>query len=516
LTNTILIADGHEGRARRLGAAFAARGFTTGFAETGASALEMALAEVPQALLATSDLALIDSARLAEILRANPRTQDIRYVLLGREATAGQAAGLYADVIAPDTDASQIAMRIEAMLVQRARVDAVDRETSADHEVEGKLSQIPLTDLLQVFHMNRRTGTLELTQNEGGRQERGEILLRGGNVIQAKVGPRVEGEKAIYRLLHWRDGRFAFTPNRVVQAARILTPTRALLMDGVRQLDEWDRMRGSLPSLGAQAVLNVSKAELPNAVHPVTQEVLLLLEIYDRVRDVVDHCPHPDYQVLRTLKTLADRGIVELRREPSALDGLSGADLFDAAQVRRLRDWLESGRPRGGAADHAKLLLASPDRDATRDLCRVLEALPGFQLAPEFSREGAGPDDMLEVGRLPVGDDLGLRLYHVPIGRAFAPVWPVLAHGALGTLIVLTHPVDDAEQRMAPLVHAIRRLPAARLFHLLLLRKGERVAPEQIHEKLSLLDSSSLFLLQIESGKDPASLLRTMLARVMP
>ena len=36
--------------------------------------------------------------------------------------------------------------------------------------------------------------------------------------------------------------------------SRILIPTRGLLIEGMRQLDEWDRMRESLPSLDARVV----------------------------------------------------------------------------------------------------------------------------------------------------------------------------------------------------------------------------------------------------------------------
>ena len=513
MSSAVLIADSNAARGRRLADACAGRGLTPAQADSGAVALEMALGEVPDLIVATADLALIDARRLAEILRANPRTQHLRIVLYGRDPTGGLASGLFDEVLAPDTHERDVARRVEALLAHRARIDAVGRETSTGHEVQGQLSQIPLTDLLQVFHMNRRTGELELLRSEPGRRrERGRVLLRDGNVIQAHAGPRVEGEKALYRLLSWRDGSFTFAPTRVSAAARILTPTRALLLEGVRQLDEWESMRGSLPPPSARVALAVPKAELPNAVHPVTQEVLLLLEIYDRVRDVVDRCSYPDYQVLRTLQTLTDRGLVELRREPERADADRGA-LFDAAQMRRLRDWIERGRARGRAPLSAKLLLASPDPDATHDFLRLLSLLPGVEVS---ERAEIHPDDIADLGHIAVGEGLGIDLLHLPANPAFAPAWPILTHGALGTLLLLSQPAAEAEEALRPLLERLVQLPDSRLFQVLLLRKGERVEASRLHEKLSLLDSSSLFLLQIESGRDPISLLKTMLARVLP
>ena len=515
MSSAVLIADGNAARARRLGEACAARGFATAFARHGAEALEAALADVPEVVIAPADLALIDAQRLAEILRANPRTQEVRMLFLGR-APSPASLGAFDETLPTSADAEEIAMRVEAMMAQRARFDAVEREASADHEVQGKLSQIPLTDLLQLFHMNRRTGTLDLVRQEpGGTEERGAVWLRDGNVLQAGVG-RVEGEKALFRMLAWRDGTFAFTPNRVNAAARILTPSRALLLEGVRQLDEWDRLRASLPPLDAQVVLTVKKSELPGSVHPLTQEVLLLLEIHDSVRDVVDHCSYPDYQVLRTLQALADRGLVQLRRDAERpVD--RGPALFAPAQLRRLRDWLQTGRPRGAPLRDAKLLLISADLAGTRDFVRLLGGLPGMALSAPFERFGFSADDVATVGRLAVGDGLAVEFLHVPSAPSFAPVWPVAAHGALGTLLLLPAGASgDAAKTLQGVSEKLRSRPRARLFHVLLLRKGERVAPEEIQRRSSLLDESSLFLVQLESGKDPVTLLRTMLGRVMP
>jgi len=517
VTSAVLIADGNAGRARRLAKACGTRGFRTALAATGAAALEAALQEVPDIVVAPSDLPLIDAQKLAEILGANPRTEAVRFLFLAREELLGRVRGAFDETLPPSADADEVASCVESMLAQRARMDAVDRNASSDHEVEGKLSQIPLTDLLQLFHMNRRTGTLELTRRvPGGQQEHGSVLIREGNLVQANAGVGVEGEKALFRLLAWRDGRFAFSPNRVTATPRILRPTRALLMEGMRQLDEWDRMRGSLPPLGAGVALAVSKEELPNAVHPVTQEVLLLLEIYEGVQDVVDHCSYPDYQVLRTLQTLVQRGMVSLRRDPGRPDPAGRDSLFEPAQVRRFRDWLEASRPRGGEPPDAKLLVVSSDPAATRDFARLLTALPGMHLQPRFQRGEFHENDVEPLGRLAVGDGLGIRLLHVPADPVFAPAWPVLAHGSLGTLFLQTGTDSDSQAQLQEAVAGLGAVPHARLFHLLLLRKGERVAPEELQEQVSLLESASLFLVPLESGKDPAVVLRTMLARVMP
>ncbi len=513
MSSAILIAESLPSRARQLADACAARGYATSCVRTGAAALEAALADVPDVLVAPVDLELIDAGTLAKILRANPRTQGVRFLFLGDDPING---GFFDDALPPSASAEDVALRIEAILAQRERIDAVEREAEAQQEVQGKLAQIPLTDLLQLFHMNRRTGTIELAREEGGHQdEQGALILRDGNLVQATAG-RVEGEKALFRMLSWREGRFAFTPGTVTMAPRITTPTRALLMEALRQLDEWDQLRESLPPTSARVSLAVPREELPSALHPVTQELLGLLERDERVGDLLDRTSFPDYQVLRTLQTLCERGLVQLRREAEQGEAGSLEGLFDTAQKRRLREWLQAGRPRGSAAKEAKLLLAAADPAGTRDFVRVLAALPGVRMEPGGSGEYR-PEDVAVLGRIEVGEGLMVQLLQVPSDPRYAACWPALTHGALGTLLLMRWPHHEDEERLRPLVEQIRsRGPEARVFHVIVLPKGEKLARAELEPSLGLLDQASVFLLPLEGERDPVALLGTMLGRVLP
>ena len=147
---------------------------------------------------------------------------------------------------------------------------------------------------------------------------------------------------------------------------------------------------------------------------------------------------------------------------------------------------------------------------------RQLETLPGMQLSAPFRRGRFSPQDVERVGQLHVDDGIGIQFLHVPVDPSFSPVWPVAAHGALGTLFLLSGSLREAEEQIRPVSDVIRRLPRARIFHLLLMQKGQRPTPEELQEKPSLLDEASLFLIQSENGRETASLLRSMLGRVMP
>jgi hypothetical protein len=511
--DTILIADADRARAREIAGPLAARGIGISFAATGAAALEAALADLPGVLLATEALPLIDAVRLAEILRANPRTRAVRLVYAGADAAAKRAQ-FDASVAG---DASAVSEALLALLGKREQQAPVERASASASTVEGDLAQIALIDVLQLLHQNQRTGRLAVSRETGDEaHEAGEIWLRDGNVVQAKAAPRALDEKALYRMLGWREGSFAFTPSPEMRAARIQAPTRTLLLEGMRQLDEWNRLARGLPPDSAHVALAIPRTQLPNIVHPVAQEVLLLLDAYDDVRSIVDHCTHSDYQVLRTLQTLIDRGIVRQRRDRERRGGAAGFSLFDAEQAKRLREWLEASRGRRTAPAPAKLLLASADPSATTDLVHALVQLPGAMRAGGADERPVASADLAALATLSVADGLAIELIHVPASPLYAPLWPTLAHGALGLVLLHVLPVATSEGQLRAVAEAFQRMPDHRTFHVLLLRKGERVAPEEIQEKLTVLSNASLFLLHLDGERDPAPLLRTMLGRVMP
>jgi CheY-like chemotaxis protein len=509
VSRLVVVADANPDRADRIREACAVRGYATRAVVNGADALEACVAEGPDVLVTVGPLSLIEAPKLVEILRTNPRTRRVRFVFLA-DAEHAPPAEWGAVQLPFDADPDEVGERVAGLMERSSELDAVMRESRED--VEGRLAQIPLADLLQLFHLNRRSGTFELRRRTSdGRTERGRIHLHEGDVVQAVTGP-VDGEKALFRLLTWNEGSFAFRPEPISIAPRITTTTRALLMEGMRQIDEWRRLRAELPSLDAHVTLRVRSGELPSVVHPLTQEVLLLLELYSQVAEVVDHSSYPDYQVLRTLQTLVQRGIVEVRAGAPIPPPDSG--LFRASQVRRLREWLGVRGPSIGPRD-GKLLVASSSPEATRNFLQVLRGVPGLVPHPRMG-EGIPADALGAMARLRLEDDLGIELVHVPAVASYAPLWPLAGHGALGTVLLMEGAVADAAQALRPLAETLRGLPRSRLLHILLLRPGEAGVAEELHRNVDLVEEGTLFLLPLEGRRDPLDLLRTAFSRLLP
>jgi CheY-like chemotaxis protein len=524
-SDLILIADGHATRGERLLRAVEAQGHRGRLASHGASALEIALSELPRLIVVQADLPLVDGAKLAEILRANPRTRGVRLLVLCRDARRAAWIGVGDEWIAAASSGEEIARAVEAMIDRQARIERLEEGAHAANALAGELSDIRPVELLQLLHLRRVTGRLTLAGSASsgaagspaGASAPARVDFAAGEIVDAAVGP-VRGEKALFRLLERADGSFRFDPGPAPAERGIDQPSRLLLAEGLRQLEEWNRIAAKLPTLESPIRLRIARDELPPVLHPLTQEVLGLIEQASRVADVVDRSSQPDYQILRTLHTLAERGIVEFGRVRIAPPEAARGALFGEAQCRRLRGFVQSERRAGGPLPNAKLIVVAASTIASRRFAELLEKVPGSELVPSPER-GRGRDGRLPlapIARLAVDDELSIDLIHFPADPLYAPLRAFAAHRALGTIFLLDASMGTSAFQVAEVAADVGREKGARSFHVVMLGEGERFSPDELRKNLSLLDSASLFLLPMDPHKDPSSLMRSLFARIVP
>ena len=501
-SRTLLVAHGDEARAKQLADACRERGLACSIALDGSAALEHALQHSPDAILLQLELPVIDGPTLCRILESNPRMTRSELLLIGRRGgVATTAAGSRRVFDERDTEA--IAQRVGASSARLA-ASAASPEPR-ERGVEGELAQLPLLELLELFHGSRRTGQLEI----GGAAGSGRIALRGGELAQALTG-RVDGEKALFRMLAWERGHFSFKPAAVPVGLRLSQPTHSLLREGRRQLEEWKRSGSALPAASARLRLRVPRAALPRAVHPIARDLLTLLGHFDRVQELLDRCGHPDYQILRTLQTLIDRGLVELHSQAPLGEAPGASGFLSDRQVARLEEEMRGSRPRGVPLGDARLLVLSEQELAAVRLSQLLARVPGATLPPS----PPGPDQLARLAHLRIGADLGIELLRVPTAARHAALWPLAAHGSLGALVPLVSPVRET---LSALAAALGALAALRLrpFYAALADAAERERAAQLTQQLLPRDDGPVFLVPHDHPERGVTLLRELFARVL-
>ncbi|NLE85679.1 MAG: DUF4388 domain-containing protein [Myxococcales bacterium] len=121
-----------------------------------------------------------------------------------------------------------------AKLKQVMEREAVARGTSRG--VSGSLLEMGLPDMVQVLWHGRKTGSLKIR----AAKETGEIHFVEGQIWNA-MWSTLRGEEAFYAMLGLTDGTFYLDPNFKADAQVIQASPEALLLEGMRRLDEGGR-----------------------------------------------------------------------------------------------------------------------------------------------------------------------------------------------------------------------------------------------------------------------------------
>src|SRR5690606_7672839 len=118
-----------------------------------------------------------------------------------------------------------------------------------------------------------------------------------GEIVDA-VFRRQEGEKALYRLLAEEEGSFAFASGSETTLRRIEVPTSALLLEGVRQLDEVRQLR---ERLGSPDSALVSRGELAADldVSELEREICRVLDAPRSLDELLEELGESDLQILK-------------------------------------------------------------------------------------------------------------------------------------------------------------------------------------------------------------------------
>lgn len=417
--STILLA-GDDPAFADLARRFNPQTFVVAQADDGNLALQKALELKPAVVVIDAALRAIPAPRFAQILRTNRPGNDLAIVFVGEEGEEIEGFVRHRDFFFPrPLNFSQIGAYIEKHF---KRLEQAQQLLQQKQEIKGSLDQLGIPDLLQLFGLNSKSGTLVL--NRGA--ERGSVLLENGQIVNARVG-RVDGEKALYRLLLWSSGTFRFSPGDVAGPAKISAPTDHLIMEGLRLGDEAAAQAERLPSLHSRMQLAIPMERLPQGLRSATREILLKLEGYPRVSDLLDHCPYADLQILQVLRVLREKGVISESRDES---GVEAPPLVAAAEILGLHQTLY-GASRIGDPLSAVVVILAPSLRELRDFLPALEVLPEFVPATLTELDPRLP---VELGRLQLSESFVLRFTAVPAAAEFAPLWSLYSRQLFGVI----------------------------------------------------------------------------------
>ena len=207
-------------------------------------------------------------------------------------ATSGEAR-------APAASLSEIEARSKMQVTASRRV--------TPKSMSGNIEEIPLPDLLQLLSTSRKSGVLVLRSEWGT----GRLHLRKGQIYFANIDESfdVSPRKAMFRMLTWNQGLFELEPPDERQVMEELQDsTEALLMEGMRQLDEFRELSPKLPPLAAEVSVPTPLGPRLRDLSPDHLDVIQIALGGATVQAILDQSRQTDLDTAMAMLSLLERG----------------------------------------------------------------------------------------------------------------------------------------------------------------------------------------------------------------
>src|SRR4030095_2012028 len=226
----------------------------------------------------------------------------------------------------------------------------------------GNLRTMDLPEILQWISVGRKTGTLHLGRRsiqkrivfkEGGvytswsnapRESLGQFLIRDGLVTEEQLfkallrqeeqgrflgailvaeeilseddlreALRTKAVESIYDLFLWPEGQFEFKEGEFPELIHLEVPVTAVILEGVRRVDEWKRIRKVFPS----ATLTSRRVRADyKAREPAERRALELVEAGKTLAEISLELRRSEFDAASLLFNLDMRGVIAVDQVP--------------------------------------------------------------------------------------------------------------------------------------------------------------------------------------------------------
>jgi pSer/pThr/pTyr-binding forkhead associated (FHA) protein len=199
--------------------------------------------------------------------------------------------------------------------LEEARNKVEAATVTPERNMSGIIEEIPIRALLKLLSTRRKSGVLIV--NNG--VSLGQIYLRRGAVYFARINddlgesPQVSPQESFYRMLTWTTGTFELEPDPIVEPQmweEVQESTEALLMEGVRQLDEFRNLQKQLPPLGSPLAVPAPLAGELHELTPSERYTFHLVLARGQLQKVLDNSPGSYLDAVQNILSLMRREFV--------------------------------------------------------------------------------------------------------------------------------------------------------------------------------------------------------------
>jgi pSer/pThr/pTyr-binding forkhead associated (FHA) protein len=181
---------------------------------------------------------------------------------------------------------------------------AAARRTTQARTMSGSIEEVPLPDLLQLFGTSKKSGVLVIRTEA---DDVGKIFMRKGLIYFASINDLedVPPMKSIFRMLTWEKGLFDLDPPDEREFPNeINVSVQEVLMEGLRQLDEFNEIRSELPDLNTRLVLSQPIIPAIRDLKPEELDIFQLAHNYGHLETVLNKSHSTDLETVQIVVKL--------------------------------------------------------------------------------------------------------------------------------------------------------------------------------------------------------------------
>lgn len=227
----ILIIDDNPYIIKLIGMYLEKAGFEVITAEDGVQGLARSQEDDPDLIITDIMMPNLDGIELCEKIRSDSRNPMVPLIFLTAvdseiSMQRGFRAGADQYLVKAGINTEVLLAMVKKLLGRSERIKEID--VNANAGFSGNFQDLTLTELIQLLHLNQKTGILEIKREP---YPDSTVYFDSGEVIHARIGNDEHDEKALSTLSNWKKGDFYFR-HKIVDTVKktISSKTRELIV----------------------------------------------------------------------------------------------------------------------------------------------------------------------------------------------------------------------------------------------------------------------------------------------
>lgn len=230
----ILIVDDNPHITKSLTLNLEKEGFSVVHADNGETGLELVERAKPDLIISDVLMPKMDGIAMCEQVRTRSSIPMVPFMFLTAiDADVTQKRGFRAGAdhyfVKSEINREELVVEVRKMLKRADKITEIDAAPRASFG--GSLSELSLIEILQLLHINKKTGTLTIQRPH---YPSAKICVDQGEIIRAELGEELD-EKAMFILSAWKRGNFNFVQEPVSGIpCTVKTATHDIIMESFR------------------------------------------------------------------------------------------------------------------------------------------------------------------------------------------------------------------------------------------------------------------------------------------